>query len=115
HWRLFMDFRTNKYTTSSCLVLIAFAISFCFIACNEKKTPPPKKEIVETPQQMSVKVPEIIQKIIGDFDENNKMDDSVQVFQPSALQSLYEKSNYAAYGSKEQQWLPLGDSLTNLI
>ena len=96
------------------LVLIISTIVFCFISCNNN-TPPPDREIVDQPQQMAKKVPEIIQKMINQVEDKGKLDDSTGMMQPVPLQWLYEKTSYTAYWSKEQHWLPIADSLMNFI
>jgi L,D-transpeptidase YcbB len=113
-----MKFKT-KYLARMRYVLlppvIICLVIFCFTACSNNRTPPPEKEIVEQPQQMAQKVPEIIQQIIGQVADKNKVDDSIGMLQSSALQWLYEKKNYDASWSKEQQWLPLADSLMHFL
>ena len=95
-------------------VFIIPAIIFCLTSCNNN-TPPPEKEIVDQPQQMAEKVPEIIQKMIYQVKGNGKLDDSTGIVQSATLQWLYKKTNYTAYWSKEQHWIPLADSLMNFV
>jgi murein L,D-transpeptidase YcbB/YkuD len=113
-----MKFKPKKYIARLSYVLppacIISAMVFCLSSCNSN-TPPPKKEIVDQPQQMAEKVPEIIQKMIYQVESKSKLDDSIGMLQPATLQWLYEKTNYTAYWSKEQRWLPVADSLMNFI
>jgi len=95
--------------------VLVFAACLFISSCNNDRTPPPEKEIVTTPAQMAEKVPDIIQKFIVQVGANGKIDDSTNVLQAGALQSLYESSNYKARWSKEQNWLPLADSLVQFI
>jgi murein L,D-transpeptidase YcbB/YkuD len=113
-----MKFKTKYIAGSSYVLLHALIISTTFVLftnCNNDRTPPPKKEIVEQPQQMAEKVPEIIHKMVNQVADNSKLDDSIGILQSTALQWLYEKENYAARWSKEQQWLPIADSFMNFI
>ena len=118
-----MKLNRNKYTISPFhgssngqFFWVASFIVFVFLfSCKNKPAPPPQQEIVETPQQMAARLPDLIQRIINQGLEKGKLDDSTKFLQPVSLQWYYDSTNYAPKWSKEFQWLPIADSLTATI
>jgi murein L,D-transpeptidase YcbB/YkuD len=91
-------------------------ILLCFISsCNNNNIPPPQKELVNTPEQMKKKVPDIIKKIIVQITDNAGKLDSVSILQTSALQYLYDKSDNEPKWSKKAEWTIAADSLIRFI
>ena len=80
-----------------------------FFACKNKPKEP-VKTITETPQELQQKVPDIIHRYVDLAIRRGKM-----LGQPLLVQMIYEKDNYTPAWSREQQWLPLGDSLYSFI
>jgi len=80
-----------------------------FASCKSKNKKP-GTTIVNTPQEMQQKAPDLIHDYVELALKDNKL-----LSQASLVQMIYEKNNYQAAWSKEQRWLPLGDSLYNFI
>lgn len=87
---------------------ISFVCLFVFFACRNKSE---GNHLAHTPQEMQQMVPDLIRSYIIDSAKSN----SITLDQSSLVQQIYEKNNYIPFWSKEQKWLPLGDSLYNLI
>ena len=96
-------------------VLICVSVlNGCFLSCNNTSNAPPHQEIVTRPEQMNEKVPDIIKKITDHIAENGGKIDSIAVLQPGVLPYLYQKSDEAKW-SKEEQWLPIADSVMTFV
>jgi len=96
-----------------------FLASFLFLlllaACNNKRHNP-GAVIAHSPQEVQLKATDIIRNFIDyAISNNNKIDDSTALRQLPIAQMLYEKNQYNLNWSKEEKWLPLGDSLYNFI
>jgi murein L,D-transpeptidase YcbB/YkuD len=88
---------------------ICILFLFVFFACRNKNKMP-VTTIVKTPQEMQQKVPDLIRSYVDLAVSDGKM-----LRFPSLVQMIYEKNNYDPIWSREQHWLPLGDSLYNFI
>src|SRR5436190_320288 len=83
-------------------------------SCHQK-APPPKQEIVKTPEQMKETVPDVIRAIVGQMSDNGNRMDSVAVLQPDVVRYLYDKNNDEARWSREAKWTPVGSLLIKFI
>lgn len=99
----------------SFLFILPFLCLLVIAACNNKSKNP-HAVITQSPQELQEIAPDLIRNFIDNAkSDSSKIDDSTALSQLSIVQMLYEKNNYIPVWSKEQQWLPLGDSLYNLI
>src|SRR5436190_8599688 len=96
----------NKYF---CLFIACLLATLLFTSCNNQKKKP-GSTIVSTPQEMQQKSPDLIRSYV-----ELALNDKKLLSQAPLIQMIYEKNNYQPAWSKEQQWLPLGDSLYNFI
>jgi murein L,D-transpeptidase YcbB/YkuD len=95
-------------------LLLAVILPFIFLSCHQK-APPPKVEIVKTPQQMKETVPDVIRAIVGQISDNGNKIDTVPVLQPELVRHLYDKNNDEARWSREAKWTPAGSLLIKFI
>jgi murein L,D-transpeptidase YcbB/YkuD len=95
-------------------LFLAVLLPFVFLSCDEK-APPPKQEIVKTPEQMKETVPDVIRAIVGQMSDNGGKMDSVSFLQPEVLTYLYDKNKDEARWSREAKWTPVGSLLIKFI
>ena len=118
-----MKLNTNRYTFIFHLrnrpfrpglvcVLISFSLLY---ACNNSNTPPPQQELVNTPQQMNEKIPDVIGRLLTHIADNAGKMDSISILEPAALQYLYDKTDDNAKWSKDAKWNQVADSLIKFI
>jgi murein L,D-transpeptidase YcbB/YkuD len=96
------------------ILLTVIILPFIFFSCRQK-APPPKQEIVKTPEQMKETVPDVIRAIVGQMSDNGNKMDSVSVLQPDVVRYLYDKNNDQARWSREAKWTPAGSLLIKFI
>src|SRR5215813_5952577 len=104
---------TQQNPTAKILLFLA-AMPFVFLACNQK-APPPKQEIVNTPEQMKETVPDVIKAIVGQISDNGGKMDTVSILQPDVVKYLYDKNKDEARWSREAKWTPAGSLLIKFI
>jgi L,D-transpeptidase YcbB len=117
-----MKLNTNRHTFIFHLRnLPCRVVSFCivisipfFFSCNNNNAPP-QQELVNTPQQMNEKIPDVIGKLVSHIVDNAGKMDSISILESGALQYLYGKTDNDAKWSKEAKWTPVADSLINFI
>lgn len=86
-----------------------------FISCNSKNS---KKTdtIASTPQQMQAKVSDIIRSsLVEAMDNNGRLTDSTLLHQVHLLNLFYQENDNNSFWCKEENWLPVGDSLYQFI
>jgi L,D-transpeptidase YcbB len=97
--------------------LYVFLFFFLFIyvlpSCNSPK--PPETAIVTTPQELNVKVADVIRGSLDYAAENGSIDDTIQLFFTKSVRKIYENNQFASLWSSEEKWTPLGDSMRNFI
>lgn len=98
-------------------IILFFAVAlFCIcVSCHHKTPPPPKQEMVKTPEQMKETVPDVIKAIVGQITESGGKIDTVSFLQPQVVEYLYDKNDYQAKWSKEARWTPAGNVLIKFI
>jgi murein L,D-transpeptidase YcbB/YkuD len=96
------------------ILLLAVVLPFIFLSCQEN-TPPPKQEIVKTPEQMKETVPDVIKAIVRQMADNENKMDTVSILQPEAVKYLYDKNNNEPRWSREAKWTPVGSLLIKFI
>ena len=102
--------------TGKIILSLVVILPFVFFSCHQKAAPPPpKQEIVKTPEQMKETVPEVIKSIVGQLSQNGNKVDTIAVLQPEAVKYLYEKNNDEARWSREAKWTPVGSLLIKFI
>jgi L,D-transpeptidase YcbB len=104
---------TRQSPTAKILLFLA-AVSFVFLACHQK-APPPKQEIVNTPQQMKETVPDVIKAIVAQMSDNGGKVDTVSILQPDLVKYLYDENKHEPRWSREAKWTPAGSLLIKFI
>src|SRR6185295_11595347 len=104
----------HRSATGKIILFLAAILPFIFLSCHQK-TPPPKQEIVKTPEQMKETVPDVIRAIVGQMSDNGNKMDTVSILQPEVVKYLYEKTNEEARWSRAAQWTPAGGLLIKFI
>ena len=101
------------YRLKSPLFIGILLCLFLFLACNSKG----KKDesIVSTPQELQVRVADLIEKIISAGNDNRKSGDTVILSQPRIAAQLYKKYDFTPAWCSKEEWLPSGDSLYHFI
>jgi murein L,D-transpeptidase YcbB/YkuD len=85
------------------------------LACKDKK-PPPEKDIVKHVATLSERVSEDLQKTVQYLEKNNgKLNDSLTIAYLNLTDSIYQNNNYQTIWSRDDHWLPFGDSLFSFI
>ena len=93
-------------------ILFASVLVFIF-SCNDNSGKAEKDEVKKiAPLEHIV---DHLKKNIEQSAKNNGLLDSVRLKYISFFDSLYDVHHYEPYWSKDQQWLPLGDSLFQFI
>ena len=96
------------------VLFVAVIMPFVFLSCHQK-APPPRQEIVNTPQQMKETVPDVIKAIVGQMSDNGGKMDTVSILQPEVTRYLYDQNKYEARWSREAKWTPAGSLLIKFI
>ena len=95
-------------------------VVFCFIlftlqACNDAKQPP-VTDIAKTPQELDIKVTDIIESALGyAAGHEGRIDDSIQLVNTHLLHLIYETNDYITLWSSQEQLKPVADSLRSFI
>ncbi len=97
----------SSYPSFTALLLVIFL----FIACNNNNKT--SVTIADTPAEMQQKAADLIKEYLlkASADSGRSVDSLVLLRQPRLLGLLYEKKSFAPVWSKEENWLPLGDSM----
>lgn len=95
---------------SVCLI----ALFYCLDSCHNK-VEAPQHEVVKNPEQMKVKVPEVIEKVIEQIADDAGKLDSETILQPAALQYLYKQNHNEARWSKDTSFTVTGKALITFI
>jgi murein L,D-transpeptidase YcbB/YkuD len=96
------------------VLFLAAMLPLLFLSCRQK-SPPPKQEIVNTPEQMKETVPDVIRAIVGQMTDNGGKMDTVSFLQPEVVKYLYDKNSDEARWSREAKWTPVGNLLIKFI
>jgi len=80
-------------------------------ACTDNKKPPVKNIVVQ-PAKLSERIHDDLEKLVDDVRRNSgKMNDSTNLGHTELVDSLYENNPFQPLWSRDDHWLPLGDSL----
>jgi murein L,D-transpeptidase YcbB/YkuD len=90
-------------------------LTLCFTSCTNDTQPPPAQELVNTPQQVTEKIPDVVAKLMKHITNNAGKIDSMLILQPEAVQHFYDQTKNEAAWSKAAQWTVVADSLINFI
>lgn len=92
-------------------------VSLCFLVCVSCNTKRKKADnIAGTAEELEQKTTELIQSYFKQAGNNGKLDDlTITLSQPVLSQLLYKKTSFASLWCKQEQWLPVGDSLFHFI
>ncbi len=105
---------TRQSRTGKMVLFLAAMLPLLFLSCRQK-SPPPKQEIVNTPEQMKETVPDVIRAIVGQMTDNGGKMDTVSFLQPEVVKYLYDKNSDEARWSREAKWTPVGNLLIKFI
>jgi len=95
-------------------VLAGFCL-FLLHACTNKK-PLPEKDIVKLPAKLSERISDDLEKIVDNVSRNNgKLNDSTNLSYTELADSIYKNNHFQPLWSKDDKWLPTGDSLFRFI
>jgi murein L,D-transpeptidase YcbB/YkuD len=109
-------FCNGNCINESILVSITIIFSvFFFASCHNDTAPPPDQELVNTPQQVTEKIPDVIGRLMVHITNNAGKIDSILILQPAAVQHFYDKVRNESLWSKGAQWTVAADSLVNFI
>ncbi|HTD94360.1 MAG TPA: L,D-transpeptidase family protein [Chitinophagaceae bacterium] len=87
----------------------------CAGSCRNAKKPP-ATDIVKTPEEMSLKLPELLRSSLDFADGNEgKIDADAQLVFLTQVREVYEKNKYTPVWSNKERWNSFGDSLIYLI
>ena len=105
----------NTKRISLSFFTVVIICSIFFPACNNSKQSP-EKDIARSPQELTKKSIDHIEKLLSRANRNNgKIDDSTALQQLKPVQLIYKQTKHNTTWSKGEQWLPIGDSLLNFI
>ena len=96
-------------------IILFPAVILPFVLSCHQKSPPPKQEIVNTPEQMKETVPDVIRAIVGQMSDNGGKMDTVSILQPEVVRYLYDKNDDKARWSREAKWTPAGSLLIKFM
>lgn len=97
--------------------LFAFSILFTGLSCKQSngKTSA-QHDIASNPQELQQKNTDQVRSFLQKaLDNKGRLDDSLILRQPALVQKIYEKNNNAPLWSKDEKWLPAGDSMYNVV
>ena len=98
----------------SLFIIFIFSSAFFFDCTDSKK--PPRSEMARSPKELQVKAKSLIEDLINfAADKGGKIDDSVSLQQLKPVELIYKQYQFSSAWSKEEQWLPEGDSLFDFI
>lgn len=100
-----------------CLMYVLLSV-ILFSACDQKPPKPKaeKKVIVKEPEKLEPSIVEQIGVLVGNaVDNEGLMDDSIRIHNPAQVAVFYEASSNERIWSKDKQWLPMADSLLQMI
>jgi L,D-transpeptidase YcbB len=101
----------NPYLQLTLIILLLF-----IVACNNNTAGTNDSKVVKDPEDMNDKTAEIIKTVLETALKNDgKIDDTIRLHLAAAVNSFYSGNNYAPVWSSKEQWLPVADSLHNLI
>ncbi|MBS1599875.1 MAG: L,D-transpeptidase family protein [Bacteroidetes bacterium] len=97
------------------LFVVATYCFFLLLACGDNKKPP-EKDIVVQPAKLSERIHDDLEKLVDNIRRNSgKMNDSISLGYSELVDSIYESNHFQPLWSKDNKWLPLGDSLFTFI
>lgn len=101
----------NRYQSIYPSLTALLLVIFVFFACKSNKNT--SDTIADTPAEMQQKAADLIKEYLvkTSADSGRYIDSSVLLRQSRLSRLLYEKQSYAPFWSKEEKWLPWGDSM----
>ena len=85
-------------------------------ACNNDPDPPPGSDIAKSPEELNVKIEDILKAELDYAKANNgKVDDSARLRQTTLVGEVYDKFGFTGIWSNEGKWFPAGDSVVEFI
>jgi len=102
---------SNQRVITICLAIFVLCLSSC-----EERPKPEEKVIVKAPEKMDDKVKELIKNFIEySVSKNERLDDSIVLYQLPILADLYKQKIFVPQWSSSEKWLAQGDSLLLFI
>jgi murein L,D-transpeptidase YcbB/YkuD len=84
-------------------------------ACGDGNKPP-ENDVVRKAEQLDERSSENITMLLSYAAENNdKINDSIQLFQHALVNTVYKNNNYNTVWSRKDAWEPMADSLYRMI
>lgn len=103
-----------KRISLSFFIVIILSSGF-FQSCNDSKKSP-ERDIAKSPQELTEKAINHIDNLLSKAGRNDgKIDDSMVLLQLKPVELIYKQTGNNTSWSKGEQWLPIGDSLFDLI
>lgn len=101
----------NRYQSNYPSLTALLLVIFVFFACNSNTKN--SDTIADTPAEMQQKAAELIKELLekASADSGRSIDSSFLLQQTRLSHLVYEKQSYAPIWSKEEKWLPQGDSM----
>jgi len=98
------------------ILLIFFYFSLLSCGNQQHKKEHAKKNITKQEGQVQERVSESLKKLLDYADQKQgELNDSVSLTFLGMMDSIYDSNDFQPLWSKNQKWLPLGDSLYNFI
>jgi L,D-transpeptidase YcbB len=106
-----MRYQPNLYSREFLVLLI---IIFCISCSNDEGNQ--KTEFVEEPAKMDEVVSQKLKNIVNNaFSEKGRVDDSIKLSVYKTVSEVYKSNNYSRIWSKEENLLPVADSMLQFI
>lgn len=97
-------------------ISILLIVFLCMLAACSDSKHPSGKDMAASPEELNTKVTDLIRSFLEFAGANNgKIDDSVKLDFAPVVKLIYEKNQFAAVWSENEQWKPLGDTLLRFI
>jgi L,D-transpeptidase YcbB len=101
----------NPYIQLTLILLLLF-----IVACNNAEKNTAESRMVSDPDDMNEKAAQTIRDAIeASLKNNGKIDDTIQLHLAAVINSFYKENNYAPVWSDAEKWVPVADSLHDLI
>lgn len=98
------------------VLLLLPAVLLILESCRDEDKPPPRVEIVQTPEQLAGIARDHIRNALRYASAHEgDIGDSTRLFAVDSVQYIYEQNDYLLSWSDSLQWKPLADSLLHFI
>lgn len=99
-----------------CCVGLAVTLLVCIVSCHSSHQPPPRHDIIARIKDLDESVKDNIQQELKFASSNSdSLSDTVILFDPKAIQSLYSTEQYRGIWSAKGKLFPQADSMYKII